>query len=576
MRSGIQLRDTFKTYTQELDKLVLPQETIQRVREKLEETDLDVFLKTLRIDTGRLDIPVYISLCGPEAVRMIGTKKQMGKGCTPEQAEASALMELVERYAFFWFIKETAFLEAPYRALRDQALRFDYFPLSVYDSNPTDEKNRICFQELPLKWVWALDLTCEREVLVPIDWFYFINEYNGPAAGNSLEEAILQGLCEVVERHVSSIITYEKRITPTIDPDSIKDPAGRDLLGKFKRNGIRVYLKDFSQNTGIPTVGALAYDPSTFPDSSEIIFTAGTTTSSEKSVIRALTEIAQLAGEFQHKTTYRPTLPKFTRLEDASYVMSNSEVVDLATLPNLSDNNFYQEIESCAAALQRIGLDVFVVNVTHPEIGIPAVYTIIPGAHFMDRTRENSISYHAARLASQLTDENHAVAEMERIACLFPDRYEVRFFLGYAYERKGLPEMALSHFEKALKMEPKPVDVANIYCHMGVAYRDQGLFDKAIQMFEIAREHNDTLKEVYQQLGFCFFKTGKYERAIGQFEKALEIDPGSAMDYANIGANLKAMGYPQMAIPLYEMALEIDPELEFAHTQLDQLRAVEA
>lgn len=573
MRSGIQLHDAFKTYTYELDKLVSPQETIHRVREKLKKTDLDIFLKTLRIDTGRLDIPVYISLCGSDAVRMIGTKKQMGKGCTPEQAEASALMELVERYSFFRFIKQKPLFETSYRILQDDALAFQYLPLSVYDPHPHDEKNRICFEELPLRWTCALDVTHGEEVLVPLDWFYLIHEYNGPAAGNSIEEALLQGLCEVVERHVSSIITYEKRITPTIDPDSIKDPAGRDLLGKFKRNGIRVYLKDFSQNTGIPTVGALAYDPSTFPDSSEIVFTAGTTTNSEKSVIRALTEIAQLAGEFQHKTTYRPTLPKFTRLEDASYVMSNSEVVDLATLPNLSDNNFYQEIKSCAAALQRIGLDVFVVNATHPEIGIPVVYTIIPGAHFMDRTRENSISYHASRLASQLTDENQAVAQMKRIASLFPDRYEVQFFLGYAYERKGLPEMALSHFETALKMEPKPVDVANIYCHMGVAYRDQGVFDKAIQMLEIAREHNDTLKEIYQQLGFCYFKIRDYEKAIGQFEKAIEIDPGSAMDYANIGANLKAMGHIQMAIPLYEMALEIDPDLEFARTQLHQIKS---
>ncbi len=224
------------------------------------------------------------------------------------------------------------------------------------------------------------------------------------------------------------------------------------------------------------------------------------------------------------------------------------------------------------ASLSKNGLDAFAVNVTHPEIGIPVVYVIIPGAHFMERTRENSVSYHSARLASQLTDENQAVAEMERIAHLFPDRYEVHFFLGYAYERRGMPEIALSHYEKALRMEPRPIDVPNIYCHIGITYRDQGLFEKAIEMFKVAKKQNDTLKEVYQQLGFCYFKIGKYEEAIEQFEKAIEIDPGSAIDYANIGANLKAMGHVQMAIPIYEMALEIDPDLEFAHTQLHQIK----
>jgi len=571
LKSGIQLKNAFKTYTRELDKLISPQETIRRVRERLQKAGIDVLSRTLRIDTGRLDIPVYISLCGTDSVRIIGTKKQMGKGFTPQQAEASSLMELVERYSFFWFIKRSPFPEAPYRILRDQALDFRYIPLSVYDPDPVNKKNRLCFEELPLKWTWAFDLTHGKDILIPIDWFYLIHEYNGAAAGNSLEEAVLQGLCEVVERHVSSIISYEKRATPSIDLDSIRDPVGRELLNKFKRNGIKVYLKDFSLGTGIPTVGALAYDPVTFPGSSEIIFTAGTTTSPEKSVIRALTEVAQLAGEFQHKTTYRPTLPKFTRLEDASYLIHPDSIVDLSSLPDVSDKNLYQEIKACVAALNKIGHDVFVVDVTHKEIGIPVIYIIIPGVHFMDRTRENSVSYHAARLASQLADERRAVAEMERIAGLFPYRYEVHFFLGYAYERIELPDKALSQFGAALKMEPRSMDRASIYCHIGIAYRNQGLYEEAIQALETAREHDEMLKEIYQQLGFCYFKRRAYMKAIEQFEKALEIDPGSAIDYANIGANLKAMGHTQAAVPLYEMALEVDPDLEFARTQLQQI-----
>jgi ribosomal protein S12 methylthiotransferase accessory factor len=258
-------------------------------------------------------------------------------------------------------------------------------------------------------------------------------------------------------------------------------------------------------------------------------------------------------------------------LGEADYLTSLYEERESSTLPNLSDQNFYQEIKSCVSAL-RIGLDAFAIDVTCPELGIPAVYVFIPGAHFMDRTRENSVAYHASRLASQLRDEDRALAEMQRLVQLFPERYEVRFFLGYAFERKGLFELALSHFEASLQMDPKPVDVANIYCHMGIVHQARGAYQKAIQMYKVAREHNGALKEVYQQLGFCYFKKGEYEKAIEQFARALEIDPGSAIDYANIGANLKAMGYVQMAIPIYEMALEMDPSLEFARTQLEQIR----
>jgi ribosomal protein S12 methylthiotransferase accessory factor len=61
--------------------------------------------KTMRIDTGTLDVPVFISLYTPEASMLTGTKKQMGKGASPEQSEASALMELAERYSFWSFIR---------------------------------------------------------------------------------------------------------------------------------------------------------------------------------------------------------------------------------------------------------------------------------------------------------------------------------------------------------------------------------------------------------------------------------------------------------------------------------------
>ena len=49
------------------------------------------------------------------------------------------------------------------------------------------------------------------------------------------------------------------------------------MLQKYQRNGIQLYLSDFTLDTGIPTVGILAYDPATFPQTSEIVWTAGTT-----------------------------------------------------------------------------------------------------------------------------------------------------------------------------------------------------------------------------------------------------------------------------------------------------------
>jgi ribosomal protein S12 methylthiotransferase accessory factor len=573
MHSGIELKDCFKSYTYDQEKANLPRETIERVRARLKEIDLDILKETVRIDTGRLGIPIYISRCGSDAVQVIGTQKQMGKGGTPEQSEASALMELVERFSFFSFIRQRAFITETYQNIKDQALPFEALARCFYDQSPELDQIRGVFETIPLSWVWAHHLSLKKDVLIPIDWFYLIHEYNGPSAGNTQEEAILQGVCEVLERHVSSVISHDCLPTPTVDPDSVTDPAARDLIEKFARLGIRLYLKDFSLDTGIPTVGSIAYDPSTFPEKSEIVFTAGTTPNPEKSLIRAITEIAQLAGDFINRTQYRPTLPKYQRLEEAQYVMANPQTVSIQDLPNLTHENIRVEIEACVQALARVGLEVYIVNTSHHRIGIPAIYTVIPGAHFRDRTRHTGVLFHLAKLVSMMEDPEEAVRELRKIHQVFPHRYEVNFFMGFAQERNEQPQEALVHFQQALGQHPRDIDLSSIHCHIGVCLKDLERFEEAIESLTRAKSFNDAQKEIHNALGFCYYKMKEHHRAIEVFERAIEIDPGSGIDYANIGSNLRELGHIQEAVHCYRIALELDPTLDFARTNIERLSA---
>jgi ribosomal protein S12 methylthiotransferase accessory factor len=360
-------------------------------------------------------------------------------------------------------------------------------------------------------------------------------------------------------------------ITPSIDPSSVQDPAARELLDKFAAQSIQLFIKDFSLDTGIPTVGTLAWDPSTFPEKSEIVFTAGTTPNAEKSLVRALTEIAQLAGDFQLRTSYRPTLPKYKSLEEAGYIMASSPVVSIQSLPDLSDNNFKTEIERCVSTLSHLGMEVLVVDVTHPQLKIPSVYTIIPGAHFRDRTRDTSVVFHAAKIISQTVEGTQAVGAIQRLLESFPGRYYLHFFLGLALEYGGKAREALEEFHRALGLNPHHIDTASVHTHIGVCFKDMGDYEGAIKALEQAREFDPSLKEIYNLLGFCYFKLKKHEQSIEQFEKALEIDPGSAIDYANIGSNLREMGHKKEAIRLYRIALEMDPTIYFARESLDKL-----
>jgi len=573
MNSGIVIGNCFKTYRHDQDKAKSPAETVEWVKDRLARLNLKILTEVRRIDTGRLDIPVYISLCGEDATRLTGTKKQMGKGATPIQSEASALMELVERFSFFSFVQHQSFPVCLYSELKPRAVSPAKLKLSIHDDRSPLDLCEAFLHDLPMRWVTARNLTRNEDQWVPIDWFFLINEYNGPAAGNTIEEAILQSLCEVVERHVGSIISYEKRPTSQIALDSIKDPAALELIAKFRKQGIVIHLRDFSLDTGIPSVGALAFDPQTFPENSEIIFTAGTTSNPEKSLCRALTEVAQLAGDFESHTSYRPTLPKYGTFEEARYLMDNHCTVSIRELPNLDNDNLRVEIERCVKALELIGMEVLVVDVTHPELGIPTVYTIIPGAHFLDRTRDTDFPQHAARTLLRSVPPEQIAPQMQRLLTLFGPRYDLTFFLAHGLELLGEPGAALELYQQALKQQPDLREIASIYVHIASCLKDLGEFPQALNALGEAEQYNADLKEIYNLRGFCHYQLQQHHEAIAAFERAIEIDPGSAIDYANIGSNLRELGLKQEAIRLYRMALELDPDINFAKENISRLEA---
>jgi ribosomal protein S12 methylthiotransferase accessory factor len=577
MTHRIQLRDAFKGYTLDQDKIITPEETVQRFKAKLKEVNLDILERTVRIDNGRLDIPVYFSVCGKDAVDVIGTKKQMGKGFTPQQSEASAVMELAERFSFFSFCRNPKnFLVEEYRNVEDRAIPFELIALSVHDSSDEVQKAKGVFSRIPLRWTWAYNLAKEEEILIPFNWFYAINEFNGPSAGNCVEEALIQGICEIVERHVCSLVSRDKRRTPPIALNSITDPVALDMIRKYQKVGVELFITDFTLDTGIPTIGALAYDPGTFPERSEIVWTAGTTPCPHKALIRALTEVAQLAGDFNSNSNYVASgLPKFRSLGEAKFVMHAGKEIPISELPDLSHKNIKVEVENCIHALSRRGMEVLVVDVMHPRLQIPAFYTIIPGAHFRERAAGTSLAMFSAKLITQNGDPEWAIGELERMDKLLPGKYYVKFYLGSSFLTLGEATTALRFFEEALDLEPKEEDIPSIYSYIGLCLRDLEQYREAISSFEKAEKYDRERTDIYNLMGFCYYKLKEHEKAIHCFRRVLELDPSSAIDYANIASNYREMGDKEKAIHYYRFALELDPSIGFARDSLSKLEKSE-
>lgn len=567
------LQDAFKGYTLDQDKILTPEETVQRFREKLKAVNLDILEETVRIDNGRLDIPIYFSVCGRDAEEVIGTKKQMGKGGTPHQSEASAVMELAERFSFFSFCKDPKnfFLEE-YGNIKDRALPFEAIAQSVHDDSDELDATREVFSRLPLKWTWAYNMTREEEVLIPFNWFFAINEFNGPSAGNCVEEAVSQGVCEILERHVSSLVSQNRLKTPAIDLGSVTDPLVLEMIGKYRDAGVELFVSDFSLDTGIPSVGVLAYDPFTFPQKSEIVWTAGTTPGPQKALSRALTEVAQLAGDFNTSSNYVASgLPKFNHLKEAEFVTRPDREIDIRQLPDLTNDNIRVEVENCVSALSRIKMEVILVNVMHPRLGIPAFYTIIPGAHFRERAAGTSVGMFSAKLISESNDPRWAIQELKKMDKLMPGKYFVDFFLGVTHISIHEPSKALKYLEEALALGPKQEDIPSIYSYMGVSLKELERYREAIKALEKGEQYDRERTDIYNLMGFCHFKLKEHEEAIECFRKVLKLDPGSAIDYANIASNYRDMGDRENAVRHYRLALELDPTIDFARENLRNL-----
>ncbi|WDP90597.1 MAG: YcaO-like family protein [Desulfobacter sp.] len=571
----IELNDAEKGYTFDQDKIISPEETVRRFREKSAALDLDILSRTRRIDKGRLDIPVFFSECGVDAKRVTGTNKQMGKGGTPAQAEASAVMELVERFSFFSFAaKEKNFFYATPAELGEDALDYGQIVKSVHDNQEDALKVKEIYSRLPLQWTKGYDLTAKKEVNIPFNWFYMINEFNGPSAGNCTEEALTQGICELVERHTSSLVSHGKLDVPGIRLDSFKDPLVVEMLEKYKKEGIEVYATDFSLDTGIPTVAVLAWDPATFGNMSEIVWTAGTSPDPEKAMSRALTEVAQLAGDFNTGSNYVASgLPKFTDISDAQFITHPKTMVDASDLPNLSSDNMKEEVENLISTLGDRGYHVLSLSTMHDGLEIPAFYSIIPGAHFRERADAASVGMFAARLITENFDPVTALDKLEELEQALPGKYYTSFYKGLMHNAVFEQEEALKEFEAALDREPARLNLPDICSHMAALLKDLEEYDRALDICTRGIKVDDQRPDIYNTAGACCFMSKKFEPAIEYFEKALEVDPTLAINFANIGSCYRELEDISLAVKYYEMALEVDPTIEFARDNIEKLTA---
>jgi len=576
----LKLKDCLKVYTADQDKAAPPSETVARVKARLEAKCPGVLEETKRVDTGRLGIPVFLSVCGPAARAVMPTRKQMGKGASPEQAEASALMELVERFSYFSFWADEAnFTSATWteaEGLFGASLMDIRQVVQSVDDELTPENARRLMDLVRWRFCPALNVATGETCVLPLDWFKILNEFNGSSAGNTPEESILQGGCELVERHVSAIVDRTSPTLPTINQDTLTDPVLADLCQRFRKNGILLLLKDFSLGMPVPTVAALAFDPQTFPAMSEIVYTAGTAASPVKAAVRAVTEIAQLAGDFETGRVYEASgLRKFTAPGQFDWLIKG-ELVELESLPCVEDQNIRVEVARLSEGLLAQGHTLYTVETTRTDLGVPANYNLVPGFDFRERTKNRSLGLFVGRKLAEDAPDDEAVSGLSVLAEIAPNAYYLPFFQALLALRLGDIATAAGLFAQAEPAQPGTQERALCAFYQAYALSLEGEWAATVPHLDRAIGLDAEVKEYFNLRGVARFKAGQYALAKEDFHAVLGLDSGSAPDLANLGLCHKFMGEKDDARECLASALALDSTLEYARTHLNELLGAES
>jgi oxazoline/thiazoline synthase len=341
-----------------------------------------------------------------------------GKGATDLQARASGLCEGLERYSGV-FRGDELTRRASARRLGAAAVRLnDCLQFSERQFRERDvwnaRKSHYNFVPVPLDfgaevdWTAVWSLTLQEPRYLPTAFCYFnaphpdgelicIGDSNGNAAGNTLEEAVLQGFLELVERDAVALWWYNRVKRPEVDLDSFADLYLDQVRVYLHERGRELWVIDLTSDLNIPVFACLSRE--TDGREERIIPGFGAHLDPHVALLRAVTEMNQMLSNLPEGT--RPLGPG-TSIDDEEtleWLQSATVVNQPYLLPDASaerrgaksyprswTDDVALDVRMCQALVEGQGMEMMVLNQTRAEIGLPVVKVIVPGLrHFWAR-----------------------------------------------------------------------------------------------------------------------------------------------------------------------------------------------
>lgn len=369
-------------------RIIPPSQTIENNEDKCKIAGITRITEITHLD--RIGLPVFSAIRPTSqdgAISIYG-----GKGISVEHAKASAMMEGFERYS-----AEKQNENTVTGSISEISTKGNVIDIETLNLPKDFKKENI--DSLNLEWNICHDLISGEDYYVPSNAIYhpyvsndntvqslFKSNTNGLASGNSLDEALLHGMFEVIERDAWSIFELTHKNSSQIDLDSIESDVVNDALLKFSENKINIKLMDLTADINVPTIAASA-DDTLLKDAGLLTLGIGTHLDPEVAILRALTEVAQSRATQIHgarEDTVRADFARTAGYErmkriNKHYFQEEDEKIALSDIKNNSTDSITKDIDIVLNELKANEIEhVLYYDLTRPELDVNVVRVIIP------------------------------------------------------------------------------------------------------------------------------------------------------------------------------------------------------
>lgn len=323
----------------------------------------------------------------------------MGRGMTDHRARRSCFAEAAERYCTYWRgnekctrahwaqVSESAIMPTELLLFSDDQYR-SRDELNASGEPEAQVPEPFCL-DAPIDWIEAENWTSNSIRLVPASYCYYHhrepeNPYcsansNGCAAGQTLQDAILNGLYELVERDAAALWWYNRVRRPAVSLDSIDDGFFAGIQRAFEKDNRTLHILDLTTDWGIPVYAAISHGS----EGSRITLAFAANHCPQRAAQKAITELIQnitaleqAVGEGDESLAVQRY--QFGDIRDYPFLIP-SQVESPPRLPRRSAQDSGDWLLHWCDKARALGLEILSVDLTRPEVGVPVARTVVPG-----------------------------------------------------------------------------------------------------------------------------------------------------------------------------------------------------